>query len=188
MKMSESERMAPEGLATGKNGVKLVGMVVVLLVAVLLTGCATETAVITVPPTCQQALGERYHDLTDYEIARLLEEAGDEDCRSCLADCWIPLMRRCLDDGRDLPHTEIVKAVKVFNQQQYRKYFDLAVYRYFYDLSRGVGTYRPVDRKLLHSYCAMLIHNSKSRGDRRLAQAMELCQRLDPQLYDKMFR
>jgi len=172
----------------GYHQLRLAGAALALLLGLLLTGCATDTAVITVPPTCQQALGGRYHDLTDYEIARLLEEASVEDCRSCLGDCWIPLMQRCLADGRDLPHSEIVKAVKVFNQQQYRKYFDLAVYRYFYDLSRGIGDYRPVDRKLLHNYCAVLVHNSKSRTDPRLAQAMELCQRLDPQLYDKMFR
>jgi hypothetical protein len=167
---------------------KLTGAALFLLLGLVLTGCATQTAMITVPPTCAQAVGERYHDLTDYEIARLLGQAADEDCRSCLVDCWIPLMQRCLDDGRDLPHEEIVKAVKVFNQQQYRKYFDLAVYRYFYDLSRGIGSYRSVDRKLLHNYCAMLVHNAKTRSNPRLAQAMELCQRLDPQLYDKMFR
>ena len=166
----------------------LSGWALLLLLGLLLTGCATKSAMIVVPPTCAEAQGERYHDLTDYEVARLLDEAADENCASCLKQCWIPLMQRCLDDGREIPHQHLVRAVKVFNHQQYQHYFHIAVYRYFYDLSRGVGDYRPVDRQLLRSYCEMLIQNSRSRRDRKLSQAMELCQRLDPDLYNRMFR
>ena len=170
------------------NPRKFAGWVLLLLLGLLLTGCATRSAMIVVPPTCADAKGDRYHELTDYEIGRLLEEASDDNCRTCLQECWIPLMQRCLDDGRDIPHSQLVKAVKVFNHHQYQRYFHLAVYRYFYDLSRGVGQYRPVDRKLLRVYCEMLIQNSHSRRDRQLSQAMELCQRLDPDLYSRMFK
>ncbi len=166
----------------------LTSLTVLLLLGLLLTGCAGQKAMVMVPPSCQDALGANYHELTDHEIARLLDEALDEECSSCLDNCWIPLMRRCLDDGRDIPHRHLVQAVKTFNQEQYRRYFHMAVYRYFFDLSRGRGDYRPVDRQLLRSYCAMLVRNSDSRHDPRLAQAMELCQRLDPDLYSKMFK
>ncbi len=171
------------------NPVLFSGLVTMLVVlGLLLTGCATKSAMIVAPPTCAEARGDRYHDLTDYEIARLLDQAANEECRSCLSECWIPLMQRCLEDRRDIPHQHLVRALKVFNQQQYQRFFHLAVYRYFYDLSRGVGQYRPVDRQLLRGYCEMLIKNSRSRHDQQLAQAMELCQRLDPGLYNRMFR
>ncbi len=163
-------------------------MTLLLVLGMLLTGCATRSALVVAPPTCAEARGERYHELTDYEVARLLDEAAADSCQSCLRECWIPLMQRCLDDGRDLPHEHLVRALKVFNQQQYQRYFHLAAYRYFYDLSRGVGEYRPVDRRLLRSYCEMLIQNSRSRRDPQLARAMELCQRLDPGLYNRMFK
>ena len=97
-------------------------------------------------------------------------------------------MQRSLDDSRDIPHRHLRQAVKTFNQQQHAEYFHTAVYRYFRDLSRGQGSYRAVDRELLRTYCAMLVHDSYSRHDRKLAHAMELCQRLDPELYGKMFR
>ena len=166
----------------------ILGLVGILAISVLMTGCASRNAMIIAPPTCQEALGDRYDDYTDYEIARLLDEALADDCRDCLYDCWIPLMQRSLDDSRDIPHRHLLKAVKIFNQQQYTVYFHTAVYRYFRDLSRGVGSYRSVDRELLRTYCAMLVNDSYSRHDRKLAQAMELCHRLDPELYGKMFK
>ena len=168
--------------------VLLLGLVGFLASSFMVTGCATHNAMIIAPPTCAEALGDRYDDYTDYEIARLLDEALDDDCRDCIYDCWIPLMQKSLDDSRDIPHRHLLRAVKIFNQQQYSEYFHTAVYRYFCDLSRGQGAYRTVDRELLRAYCAMLINDSHSRGDRDLAQAMELCHRLDPKLYGKMFK
>ncbi len=166
----------------------LLGLVGILAISVLMTGCASRNAMIIAPPTCQEALGDRYDDYTDYEIIRLLDEAMVDDCQDCLYDCWIPLMQRSLNDSRDIPHRHLLKAVKIFNQQQYTDYFHAAVYRYFRDLSLGVGSYRSVDRELLRTYCAMLVHDSSSRHDRKLAQTMELCHRLDPELYGKMFK
>ncbi len=166
----------------------LLGFVGILAIGVLMTGCASQNAMIIAPATCQEALGDRYHDFTDYEIARLLDEALDDNCRDCLNTCWIPLMQKSLDDSREIPHRHLLQAVKTFNQQQYSNYFHTAVYRYFRDLSRGKGSYRTIDRELLRTYCAMLVHDSYSRHDYKLAQAMELCQRLDPDLYVKMFK
>ncbi len=166
----------------------LLGLLSIFSLSFMVTGCATQKAMIIAPPVCEDALGDRYHDFTDYEIAHLLDEALIDDCRHCLYDCWIPLMQRALDDSREIPHRHLLQAVKTFNQQQYSKYFHTAVYRYFRDLSRGEGAYRSVDRELMRSYCAMLVNDSYSRHDQKLAQAMELCQRLDPVLYGKMFK
>ncbi|MCD6292485.1 MAG: hypothetical protein J7M09_03390 [Deltaproteobacteria bacterium] len=166
----------------------LLGVVGFLSLSFMITGCTTQNAMIIAPPTCAQALDDRFNDYTDYEIARLLDEALNESCQECIYSCWIPLMQRALDDSREIPHRHLLRAVKIFNQQQYSEYFHTAVYRYFRDLSRGQGSYRTVDRELLRAYCTMLINDSHSRGDRDLAQAMELCHRLDPALYGKMFR
>ena len=170
------------------NPVLLLGILTILFLNFMVSGCATQNAMIIAPPNCEEALGARYHDFTDQEIARLLDEALVEDCYGCLNNCWIPLMQRALDDSRDIPHRHLLKAVKTFNQQQYSNYFHTAVYRYFRDLSRGKGAYRSVDRDLLRTYCAMLVNESYSRHDPKLAQAMEICQRLDPGLYGKMFK
>ncbi len=166
----------------------LLGLLSILSLSFMMTGCANRSAMIIAPPTCEEALGDRYHDFTDYEIARLLDEALADASQDCLYDCWIPLMQRALDDSRDIPHRHLLQAVKTFNQQQYGNYFHTAIYRYFRNLSRGEGSYRSVDRELLRTYCAMLVNDSYSRHDQKLAQAMELCQRLDPDLYGKMFK
>lgn len=168
--------------------VALWGLLGVLALSAM-TGCVTSrTAMVIAPPTCQEALGDRYHEFTDYEIAGLLDEAQADNCPDCLYECWIPLMKRCLDDSREIPQRHLLQAVKTFNQRQYSKYFHTAVYRYFYNLSRGRGAYRTVDRTLMRTYCSILVHDSHSQNDRKLSQAMELCHRLDPELYSKMFR
>jgi len=155
--------------------------------ALSMTACSSQRAEI-IPPTCQEAVGDRYYNLTDYEVARLLDENLVQDCDACLESCWMPLMKRALDDNRAIPHRHILKAVKVFNQKQYDKYFHVALYRYFRDLSQGRGQYRAVDRELLRSYCSKLVQNSYTQQDEKLSQTMELCRRLDPDLYGKMFR
>ncbi len=162
----------------------LIGIIGLML---MMTACSSQRAEI-IPPTCREALGDGYYNLTDYEVTQLLDENLVTDCDSCLESCWLPLMERALTDNRAIPHRHIVKAVKVFNQKQYEKYFHLALYRYFSDLSRGQGQYRAVDRELLRNYCSQLVKESFTRQDKKLSQTMELCRRLDPELYSKMFR
>jgi hypothetical protein len=163
------------------------GLIGIIGLALSMTACSSQRAEI-IPPTCQEAVGDRYYNLTDYEVARLLDENLVQDCNECLESCWMPLMQRALDDNRAIPHRHILKAVKVFNQKQYDKYFHVALYRYFRDLSQGRGQYRAVDRELLRSYCSKLVQNSYTQQDEKLSQTMELCRRLDPDLYGKMFR
>jgi hypothetical protein len=172
------------GKISRKVFLSLIGLIGMTL---LMTACAGPQVAI-VRPTCQEALGERYQDLTDYEIARLLDDNLIEDCPSCLESCWIPLMEKALDDNRAIPHRHLLKAVKVFNQNQYDRYFHIALYRYFRDLSQGRGQYRAVDRELLRSYCSKLVQDSFTQQDKKLSQTMELCRRIDPELYRKMFQ
>jgi len=155
--------------------------------ALSMTACSSQRAEI-IPPTCQEAVGDRYYNLTDYEVAQLLDENLVQDCDECLESCWLPLMQRALNDNRAIPHRHILKAVKIFNQEQYERYFHIALYRYFRDLSQGRGHYRAVDRELLRTYCSKLVRNSYTQQDEKLSQTMELCRRLDPDLYGKMFR
>ncbi|HDS16747.1 MAG TPA: hypothetical protein ENN66_09125 [Proteobacteria bacterium] len=153
-----------------------------------LTGCASHNTTALAPPSCEVALGENYYRLTDFEIVRLLDEALLEECNGCIYNCWIPLMEKALQDGRDLPRKHLLQAVKVFNQKQYDKFFHLAVYRYFENLDRSREAYREIDRKFLRAYCATLVNQSRTRDDRLLVKTMELCRRLDQELYRKMFQ
>ena len=177
-----------EGKFRGKIGKKgFLTIVGIIGLALLMSACTNKQVTIT-QPTCREALADRYHELTDYEIAGVLDDNLDDDCYGCLENCWIPLMQKALGESRAIPHRHLLKAVKVFNQQRYVKYFHIAVYRYFSDLSQGQGHYRDVDRELMRTYCSMLVRDSFTQQDKKLSQTMELCRRLDPVLYGKMFR
>ncbi|MBN2705707.1 MAG: hypothetical protein JXR89_04615 [Deltaproteobacteria bacterium] len=153
-----------------------------------LTGCASHDSATLSHPSCKVALGDNYHRLTDFEIVRLLDEALLEECNECLYNCWIPLMKKALQEGRDLPRKHLLQAVKVFNQKQHDKFFHLAAYSYFDNLVRSRETYREIDRKFLRAYCTTLVNHSRTRDDRQLVKAMELCRRLDQELYRKIFQ
>ena len=157
-----------------------------LFIVMLLTSCLAPKKVAPLPPQpiCSEALEEGLSSLTNNQLSALLEEAEDQNR---LEDCWIPLVKGCLDENRDISREHLVKAVKTFNQQQYEPYFHKSLYRYFADITKNPSEYRPADRKLLELYCSYLINNARSHRDTNLRQTKLLCRKLDRNLYARIF-
>ena len=107
---------------------------------------------------------------------------------SALYECWQPLMKKALEDGRKIPMKHLARAVHVFNRNDSKEEFSLAVYMYFTEIIRGNGTYRDNDRKLLAQYLSFSINNASSKHDANLEKAKLICSRLDPALYRKFFK
>lgn len=103
-------------------------------------------------------------------------------------DCWKPLMEKALKDGRQIPINHLAKAIHVFNRNDSRDQFSLAVYIYFKEIIKGNRVYKDTDKKLLAEYLSFIINNAKSRQDEELEKARLICSRLDPELYGKFFR
>ena len=135
--------------------------------------------------TCEDVQTSGVHGISDQEIALLLDQALESDK---LMDCWIPLMERCLNEDKDIPHEHLAKAIHVLNKRQYHDLFNEAVLRYFSNLANGEGSYRSEDQLLLETFCSYLINNAATRQNQNLKQASLLCHRLDPDLYGKLFR
>ncbi len=135
--------------------------------------------------TCEDVQTSGVHGISDREIALLLDQALESDS---LTDCWIPVMERCLNEDKNIPHEHLAKAIHVFNKRQYHDLFNKAVLRYFSNLASGEGPYRSEDQLLLETFCGYLINNAATRQDQNLKQASLLCHRLDPDLYGKLFR
>jgi len=159
---------------------------VILCVTVSLLGCTipNRAAVIRPAPNCTEALAGGFTDLSDNALSDLLDRASSE---AHLDSCWIPLMKKGLDENRDIRPPHLLKAVKVFNKKQHEAHFHKAVYRYLADIAKTPGRYRVEDRRLLESYCSHLIQSAATRGDDHLGHAKLLCSRLDPDLYAKFF-
>jgi len=136
-------------------------------------------------PTCREALSTGLHGLSDNEVARFLEKGLTDDGKD---ECWIEIMKICLNENREIPHKHLVEAVKTFNRKRHEDLFHKAVYRYLADVAKGKAQYRAEDRILLENYCRLLINNAKSVNDKNLGQTQVLCKKLDPDLYSKFFR
>lgn len=103
-------------------------------------------------------------------------------------DCWKPLMKKALKDGMHIPVNHLAKAVHVFNRNDSKDEFSLAVYLYFKEIINGKGSYHDKQRKLLAQYLSFTINNAQSKQNKNLEKAKLVCSRLDPELYRKFFR
>jgi hypothetical protein len=157
-----------------------------LLLALAGAGCTSNrSAVVMAPePTCEEALAAGLEGISDREVARFLDSSLTEEGPS---GCWVPLMGRCLDQNREVPHRHLAEAVKAFNKQRYENLFHKAVYRYLSDIAKGKAPYRQQDRLLLENYCRILINSAHTATDRNLGQAQMLCAKLDAGLYHRFF-
>ena len=149
--------------------------------------CAHKQVVVSPPPlTCSDLLQSSFSMAGDEEIKTILDEAKDKD----QMECWVPLVKKCLDKKRDIPHRHVTYAVKTFNKKKDELYFHKAVLRYFLDMIRA-GTkikYRPdIDRPFLKAYCHYAITRATTQQDPILLQAKDICRRLDPYLYEHFF-
>ena len=134
-------------------------LIILLLLMVGGSSCANrQKAVVAGPaPTCEEALSMGIQSFSDDELALFLDgsPAGNRKF-----ECWIPIMERCLNEHRAIPHRHLAEAVKTFNKRRYEALFHKAVYRYLSDIAGGKETYRPEDRLLLETYCRFLINSA----------------------------
>lgn len=107
---------------------------------------------------------------------------------SLIYECWKPLMKKALKDGRQIPVNHLAKAVHVFNRNDSKDEFSLAVYLYFKEIINGKESYRDKDKNLMKQYLSFTINNAQSKHDKNLEKAKLVCSRLDPELYGKFFR
>jgi len=159
---------------------------VVILAGILLLsagGCTTVT-----PPRPQlvcggdviSSLGEKSSEEVEY----MLDEAWGS---GSVEECWVPMLKYCLDHRITIPHRHAKYAVKRFNRVQYSAYFNKAVARYFNEMVFGTQPYRPQDRELLIAFIRYSLENCASRDCRTLQTAKQVCSRLDADLYGKFF-
>ena len=147
-----------------------------------LSSCAHQKPVC---PTCFDLVGGSLSQASDAQIATLLDEARG---KGEIDSCWKPLIKKCLDERRNIPHDHITHAVKVFNKRRDEEYFHKAVLRYFQEIIRRDDLkYREVDREFLKAYCHYTITRATKPEDPELLQAKDLCRRLDPYLYKHIF-
>jgi hypothetical protein len=148
-------------------------------------GCTeTRRGAIVASPTCNMALEQGLETISDYELVELFDQTSKN---YDLSGCWIPLIKRSLDENRSIPHHHLVKALQVLNQKQHETDFHKCVQRYLVNLSKGTAPYRTADRRLLEAYCSMVINKAKNARDPNLVQTRMLCQKLDHALYQKLF-
>lgn len=157
------------------------------ILIVITGGCSTKSAPppSRYVPTCVDAIDGSFESLSDYDIERILNDtlAGNQ-----MADCWIPVMKQCLDQNREVPHGHLARAVNVFNRFDNKLYFEKSVFRYFSSIDNGAASYRDEDRALLTAYCRYAVRNAASSQDPSVKKAELLARRLDPELFDLMFR
>ncbi len=138
--------------------------------------------------SCEEQLGQSISDLKPMEISMFLDQAQEN---GTIENCWIPMIKKCLDLRREIPHTHVRSAVKTFNQVQHKEYFHKAVSRYFNDMIFSIEDenvrYRKQDRGFLTAYLRYLLRECTSRNCPELTTARQVCSRLDPDLYSKFF-
>jgi hypothetical protein len=165
----------------------LIFMCLGFLAASGVAGCtfAKRAAIVLPEPTCSEVVLKGIHNLSDNELARLLNRSENDESRS---ECWIPLMKASLDTNRDIPGRHLKKAVKVFNRRRYETYFHKSIYRYYANLIDRPDGYDENNRALLESYCSYLINTAKSSRDEHLVHAKLISRKLDGHLYARLFK
>jgi len=160
-----------------------------ILLIVILSACAQQKAFVEHDSfqrnyTCQEILLKE--DILSLDLEAFLDQSIDNNS---METCWKPLIKRCFDEGKDVNRDHVILAVKKFNLKKQENYFHKAVYRYFYDImERKVQYKNDIDKQFLEAYCRYAIKRASSKNDNVLMQAKLICQRVDPWLYNKIFR
>lgn len=157
------------------------------IVLLIMSGCSTKSTPAPKKwmPTCADAIEGSLDRLSEYDIQRILDESLES---RQLAGCWAPLMKRCLDQDREIPQEHLAQAVNKFNNFDNKAYFEKSLFRYFSNIDKGVASYRSEDKELLTAYCRYVVRNAKSSQDPAVKNAELLTRRLDSELFDLMFR
>jgi len=166
----------------------------IFLVGCIIIGvssCATTPKTVvpaSPPPTCEERLSDFVlSEFGEEEIAEFL----DDTYSSKKETCWLPMIKKSLNGDKEIPYRHLKRAVKEFNQKQYGEYFQEAVYRYFQAIifkKEGAISYGEADKRFLEAYVRYAIHHSKSKESPMLIRAKNICKRLDPDIYNRIFK
>lgn len=153
------------------------------------SACSAKKVVVTVsPPTCEERLAAMdLSQISKQEISEFLDKCYSDKKETC----WLPMIKRCLDENRYIPYRHLKQVVKDFNQYQQAHHFHEAVYRYFHAIifkepGEGIG-YSKADKRFLEEYTRYAIHHCVNQKCQILTRARDICCRLDPLLYSKIF-
>lgn len=157
------------------------------IVLLIVSGCSAKSTPSPQKwmPTCADAIDGSPDSFSEYDIKRILNESLESNQ---MAGCWVPLMKRCLDKDIEIPQAHLAQAVNEFNNLDNKAYFEKSVFRYFSNIDNGGASYRSEDKALLTDYCRYVVRNAKTSNDPAVRNAQLLTRRLDPDLFDQMFR
>ena len=135
------------------------------------------------PVTCSQALSKGIDEISNADLALIMDQAFNEEDLSC----WKRLVKTALEQDSYIPMRHLAKAVHAFNANESENEFSLSIHRYFLEITRGKGTYQGKDQNLMKAYVSFEIKRSQTKNDDRLKKAKLVCKRLDNDLYRKFF-
>ncbi len=157
------------------------------IVLFIVSGCSAKS---TPPPqkwtpTCADAIDGNLDSFSEYDIERILNESLES---KQMGGCWTPLMKRCLDQDKEIPQDHLAKAINEFNNLDNKDYFEKSIFRYFSNIDKGEASYRTEDKDVLTAYCRYVVRNAQTSQDPAVRNAELLTRNLDPDLFDLMFR
>ncbi|MDA3789749.1 MAG: hypothetical protein PF503_14795 [Desulfobacula sp.] len=175
-----------------KNFKQRIRLIIVCMVLFFIAqGCVAKKDIVELMPeikepvACRDMLFMDTASIPDDDFMYVLDHSYEN---SEFHECWKPLMKKAIQEGRGIPMKHLARAVHVFNRNDSKDEFSLVVYLYFKEIINGNGSYRGKDKKLLAEYLSFTISNSQSKQDKSLEKAKLVCSRLDPGLYGKFFR
>ena len=168
------------------NRINTIAINAIFFSLILTNGCVEQKLIthqINKMPTCESII--QLQNITDADISFFLDHSIQNDT---IQTCWMPLIKRCLNERKTIPRQHLIMGIKKFNQSRHEKFFHLAVYRYFkYAFENNALYNQSIDRPFLDAYCKYAIRRASSKKDHVLMQAQLICQRVDPWLYEKLF-
>jgi len=148
-------------------------------------GCAKNTPGPQWIPTCDDALSGKLSRISNDDLGDILDDAAKDRQKE---NCFIPLVKLCLDRNREISANVLARAVHELNSRENVKHFHKAVFRYYSSIIQGQGSYGSAEKDLLTEYCRYTIQNARSARDQNLRNAERLASNLDPDLFEKLFR
>lgn len=170
---------------------QMIRLILALVAILFITqGCVPKQGAVKLvnPPveqelTCKDAKLMDFARLSDRDLAVVLDQAVYDNRMAC----WKYLMKKALEADRDIPAHHVARAVHQFNANRTADTFSLATYRYFENIAKGYDNYEKNDRALMKAWIGFEIRRAQTKKDERLIRAKRVCQRLDNDLYEKLF-
>ncbi len=170
-----------------KKGFLIRELPFLLFLVMVIWGCRTTPGHVQ-HLSCEEQLRQSIDGWSPSEIRNFLDEAHGS---GKIETCWAPMIKKCLDGKKEIPHKHLKLAIKAFNQVQYQSYFNEAVYRYFNSIIFSKAgeeiRYRKQDKDFLTAYIRYVLRYCTNKECTPLKRTKQICNRLDPDLHTKFF-